>query len=357
MAWEKCLAIRPPNFLKKVGEGSKICAINSRPLFQLFVNEPIIFMACNVRIKFVFPGILRAAMDLDAVLGFELAKSEGDVDGGYTGQTPEIYADTILEYVEKLDFRLPFFIHGDHITVKSTAEKDVEGGRRLIEAEIKAGYTSFAIDASFNKVHDNIGITTELAKPIMDLGIGLEAEVGEIKSKKQGGEISTVEESLEMVEGLRDNGIKQSLLAVNNGSQHGNYDPGQEVHIDLERTGEIFEAIKKYDIAIAQHGITGTPIHLVSQFADHGIRKGNVATHWQNIGHEHLPPDLMQAMKDWAEKEGKGIKFTTRQFKKEIDSIPEQNRKAIKDHAYQVAKEFIEAFRAKGTATRLESML
>lgn len=357
MAWEKCLAIRPQNFIKRVGESSKICAINSRPLFEKFIGEPLIFMACNIRIRHAIPGILKAARELDAILGFELAKSEGGVDGGYSGQTPEIYTETILEYVEQMNFELPFYIHGDHITVKSTDKKDVESGREQIAAEIKAGYTSYAIDASFNEVHDNVGITIDLAKPIMELGIGLEAEVGEIKSAVQGGEITTVAESLEMVEGLRDGGVVQSLLAVNNGSQHGNYAPGQEVHIDLQRTEDIFNAIKKHGVGIAQHGITGTPINMVGQFADHGIRKGNVATHFQNIAHEHLPPDLMKEMKDWAGKEGKNIKFTTKQFKKDIDSIPDENKQAIADHACRVTKEFIEAFRAKGTASRLESML
>ena len=102
---------------------------------------------------------------------------------------------------------------------------------------------------------------------------------------------------------------------------------------------------------IAQHGITGTPLTLVGQFADYGIRKGNVGTNWQNIAHECLPEDLMQAMRDWAKKEGKDIKFATKQFYAEIDSIPEEYKKKTEQAAYESAMEFIKAFRATGTAT------
>ena len=39
-------------------------------------------MACNTRIRHVVPGIMRAAEELDAIVGFEMAKSEGHIDGG-----------------------------------------------------------------------------------------------------------------------------------------------------------------------------------------------------------------------------------------------------------------------------------
>jgi len=241
---------------------------------------------------------------------------------------------TISVVAEEIKFELPFFIHADHITIKKDTPEEIETGRKLIDAQLKAGFTSFAIDASFNEIPINIRITTDLAQPIIEQNIGLETEVGEIKGSGAHGEyITTVDEALEYIEGLRDNKVYPDLLAINNGSKHGNYAPGEEVHIDLKRTGEIYDAIKKYGVAIAQHGITGTPLHLVGQFADFGIRKGNVGTLWQNISHEGLPEDLFREMKAWAEKEGKNIKFATKQFKSEIDSIPEENKKKIEEKA------------------------
>ncbi len=350
---EKLKAYRPDNVLKKIGDASPLLLINSRPVFDALRDEKIIIMACNIRIRHVIPGIMRAAEELDSIVIFEIARTEGDVDGGYTGQTPEIFASTVLEYAEARNYRLPFIIHGDHITVKDTSDKAVESARELIEAEMKAGYSSFAIDASHNEMPDNIRLTAELAKPIVAAGIGLEAEVGEIKLVKEGGALSTVEEAVEFIKGLDEKDVHPVLLATNNGSKHGNYAPGEEVHIDLQRTGEIHDAVKGFGVSIAQHGITGTPLNLVGKFADYGIRKGNVGTLWQNVAHKGLPPDLMKRMKDWADKEKKDIKFANKVFKSQIDSIPDDSKKKIEDLAFQEASEFIKAFRSRGSVTRL----
>jgi fructose-bisphosphate aldolase class II len=109
--------------------------------------------------------------------------------------------------------------------------------------------------------------------------------------------------------------------------------------------------VKKYGVNIAQHGITGTPLHLVGRFADYGIRKGNVGTEWQNIAHRNLPDDLMNEMKKWAKEAGKDIKFTTKQFLKEINGIPEKYKKAIMEESRKTAIEYFKSFRAVGSAT------
>lgn len=349
--------LMPANARKKLGSSTKLKVLSSHDVFRVLKDEKVIIMACNTRIKHVIPGIMRAAQDLDAVVCYELAKSESNLKGGYTGMTPAQYADIVFDYAERVGLTKPFFIHGDHVTTKSPDPAVVAESRDLIKAQLDAGYTSVAVDASFNETADNIKISAELGRMVIDAGAGLEAEVGEIKSTKEGGEITTVEEAVEFIDGMEKAGVHADLLAINNGSKHGNYKPGEEVHIDLKRTGDIYNAIKKWGVCIAQHGITGTPINLVGQFADYGIRKGNVGTNWQNIAHEYLPPDLMNAMREWAKKENKDIKFATKQFLSEINSIPEDCIKKIEDAAYASAVEFITAFRARGSASLVEQRL
>jgi fructose-bisphosphate aldolase class II len=348
---DKVLAQRPSYVVERLGKGSKVCLLNSKDILRVLKDKKTIVMACNTRIKHVIPGIMRAAAELDAVVAFELAKSEGHIDGGYTGQDPETYFATVTGYAEERNFTRPFFIHGDHITVKNTSDKEIESARRLIAAELAAGYTSFAIDASFNELPDNIRITAELAQPIIKRGIGLEVEVGEIKSAGQEAMLTTVEEAVAFISGLKANGVRPDMLAINNGSKHGNYLEGEKIFIDLERTGQIYEAIKGDGVVIAQHGITGTPLHLMGRFTDYGIRKGNVGTQWQNIAHKGLPAGLMEEMSAWARENNKDIKMATKPFKQKIDNIPSENKKMIEDMAYEEARELIKAFRAVGTAS------
>ncbi len=357
MSFDKLLEIRPDNIKKKLGAKSKVCLINGRDVFSNIREDKIIIMACNTRIKHVIPGIMKASMDTDAIVAFELAKSESDLKGGYTGLTPEDYFDVIVAYAEEIGYDRPFLIHGDHLTVKTTKEEDIKSTEELIQAQIQAGFTSYALDASFNEEDDNIVITSRMAKPIVEKGFGLETEVGEIKSVGSSGEITTVDEARTFIEGLHDNGITPDLLGINNGSKHGNYLEGEAISIDLERTGDCYEAVKSYGVCIAQHGITGTPLHLVGKFADYGIRKGNVGTEWQNIAHKNLPPDLMAEMKKWAGEAGKDVKFATKQFFKEIGDIPEKYKKAIEDESRKTAVEYFKAFRAVGSASLLSGKI
>jgi len=337
-----------------LGSRSHISLVSSKNVFEKIKEKPLIIMACNIRLKQVVPGIMKACEELNSIICFELAKSEGDLNGGYTGQTPETFVNMILDYADLYKFTMPFFIHADHLTVKDTAQKSIDSVKKLIEAQINAGYTSFAIDASFNEIPDNIKITTELAKPIIEAGYGLETEVGEVKSTGQKAEITTVEEAIEYVGGLNANNIHPQLLAINNGSKHGNYKPGEDVHIDLERTKDIYNAIKQFNLTIAQHGITGTPLNIIGKFADCGIRKGNVGTEWQNIAFKHIPSDLMDKMKKWSDDNFKDLKFATKEFKKEIDSMDRKNVDEIIDESYHKAKEFVISFRAQNSAKLLD---
>ena len=353
----KILDLRPRHVLKNLGSKSKVCLLNSHDIFKVLRDEKVIIMACNVRIKHVICGIMRAAEELDSIVAFELAKSEGGVDGGYTGQTPQIFFETVAEYAEERKFSKPFFIHGDHTTVKNTSPEAFQSAKEQIQAELEAGYTSIAIDASFNELDDNIRITSQLAALILPYDSGLEVEVGEIKRAGEEATITTVEEATAFTGGLEERGIHPDLLAINNGSKHGNYLAGEKIFIDLERTKEIFGAIKPKGICIAQHGITGTPLNVVGQFADYGIRKGNVGTEWQNIAHQFLPRDLMDQMRIWAQENKKDIKFSTRKFKRDIDSIPQKHVKQIEQKAYETAFSFIKAFRAENLASLVKEKL
>ena len=351
MGIEKALSARPKNTVKKLEKNSKLLPLSGHTIFDVLKEKKVIIMACNIRIRHAVPGIMRAADELDAIVGYELARTEGDLKGGYTGQTPYTFFEMVTDYANKLDFKKPFFIHADHTSVRNTEEEEVKTAEMIIKAAIDAGYTSVSIDASHNETQDNIKLSSQLGRLVQDAGLGLEVEIGEIKLVTEGGELSTVEESLEFVEGLKKNGINPDLLALNNGSKHGNYAPGEKISIDLKRTGEIYNAIKKYGASIAQHGITGTPLALVGQFADYGIRKGNVGTEWQNVVHEHLPKDLFDEMKKWAKDNNQDIKKATKPFKEKIDNIPDKDKKIIEEDAYGRAKEYIKSFRAEGTAS------
>lgn len=354
----KLLTRMPEQIRTKLGAASTVCLLNGRDVFNHLQQENLIVMACNPRIKHVIPGIMKAAEELDAVVAFELTRTEGGLDGGYTGMTPAMFVTTLVDYAERCNFTRPFIIHADHITVKDTSPAEQAAATELIAAQLAAGYTSFALDASFNPLEENIRLVTELAQPVIAADYGLEVELGEVRPVGSESNLTTMAEAEGFLEGLAARGVKPQLLAIDNGSKSGNYLEGEMINLDLSRTKDIYQVARAFDLAgLVQHGITGTPLHIVGKLAEYGIRKGNIGTLWQNVAHAGLPLDLMDAMRQWSRENKRDIKYASGVFKAQIDAIPTENVKQIHDMAYREAREFLLAFRAKGSASKLAAAM
>jgi len=324
------------------------------------------------------------------VVFMELARSECDLKGGYTGMTPSDFSEKMRKAAQDVKFGT-WALHADHITIKKGDAAEIAGTKDLIDAQIKAGYTSFAIDAShlFNfegknvreELDQNIRVTTELALYIRNQmkgkEFGLEVEVGEIGRKDNEGLILTKpEEAVGFIKALNENGVFPNVLAIANGSTHGHtYDANGNVvaqlSIDIPQTQAIAKALRdnKLNVGIAQHGITGTPRELINlHFPKGDIIKGNVGTFWQDVVFDILKvyePALYQNIQEWTLEKYRPLnpgkkdsqvfdgncKFAIKEFYKEIYSVGEETNHAIRARAYAESLVFFRAFGAYHTAS------
>ena len=62
----------------------------------------------------------------------------------------------------------------------------------------------------------------------------------------------------------------------------------------------------------------------------------------------------MNLMKKWSVNNKKDIKFATRVFKNEIDSISAKDWKTIEEDAFKTACDFIKAFRAENLVSKFK---
>ena len=373
--------------------------LSGSTLFNALHDEQCIIMACNTRIvPGVVKGILRAAKDMDAAVILELARSECDLSGGYTGLTPKDYAEKTMKIAKEVGHDI-WSLHADHIGIKKGDTEDLEKTKELVKAQIDAGFTSYAIDAShlfdFNgsdkraELEPNIKATIALAEFItqqMPTDFGLEVEVGEIGRKNETGLVlTTPEEAVTFITALTEAGITPHLLAIANGSSHGNiYDKDgkaiAQVSIDIPQTKAIAKALKDSGstVKIAQHGITGTPREFIRTMFPHGdLLKGNVGTYWQNVFYEVIKvyePALYKEIVDWTRETHKeqaakkGLKSeeqifgtfgkkATKQFFDRIYSLRTGTVQAIESLAYSEALIFFEAFNARGTAGKVREWM
>ena len=363
-------------------------------LFRALHDKKSITMACNTRIvKGVVRGIMRAAKTTDSAVIFELAKSECDLKGGYTGLTPKAFSEQVHNIAREVKHDI-WALHADHTTVKKGSPEEIQDVKKLLDAIINAGYTSFSIDASvlFNtegktveeELAKNIEATAELAKYIENKrgskDHGLEVEVGEIgKTDANGRVLTTPEEAVAFVKALNRNGVDPQVLAIANGSAHGNiFDesgkPIAQVSIDIPLTKKVAKSL--YDnnlgVRIAQHGITGTPLEFINAYFPKGdITKGNVGTFWMNIVWDALKiyqPELYKDIWDWTlstykeESAKKGLKTdeqifgiysknAIKVFFDRIYAVDKETEHAIESAAYSEALKFFRAFSSEGSAT------
>ena len=363
-------------------------------MFDSLKDEKCIIMACNTRItKGVVKGIMKAAKEMDAAVIFELAKSESNLEGGYTGLTPDEYCLTVNSVALDVGFDI-YALHADHIGIKKGNAEEMEDVKKLVKGQIDAGYSSFAIDASHifdfdaktceAELAGNIKATVELAgfiKANKKESFGLEVEVGEIGRKDTGGLILTKpEEAVCYISSLKKAGVEPHMLAIANGSAHGNtFDSEgnqiEQVSIDIPQTIAVGKALRDagHDVTIAQHGITGTPLSIIKdKFPKDYIRKGNVGTHWMNIVWDifkEKEPELYKEIWDWtienhgsADKKdietfGKKSKLAITVFKDKIYAMSPETEKAVEEKAYVEAKRFFDAFNAEGTASIVRKAL
>lgn len=358
-------------------------------MFDALRDKDCIIMAVNTRyIPGVAQGIMRAARDTDSPLLIEIARSECDLKGGYTGYTPKDFAERIMEVAEKTGCST-WVLHADHISVKAGDAETIKGTKELVRAQIDAGFTSYAIDAShiFNfdgtnekeELEGNLKATIEIGTMITEQmeekGIdsyGLEVEVGEVGRKDdEGFMLTTAKQATTFITELNTAGIHPQLLAIANGSTHGNiYDERgvkiEQVSIDIPRTKEIAGALRQLNlnVRIAQHGITGTPLNLIAtRFPRGDVLKGNVGTFWQNLVWDVLKVyeiDLYERIRAWVletyagkgksddEIFGKNSKYAFKQFFDEMHAIDKEAVKAMEAQAYASALMFFKAFNSLG---------
>jgi fructose/tagatose bisphosphate aldolase len=369
---------RPENVQKRFPD-SKTPLVNGKALYDAARKANAMIMAANIRCRLPLEGIIRASMATQAPVVYEIAKSEL----GYTEFDPMSFVEFIVEENDRLgNSSVPFAIHGDHITVKNPDEK--EEVAKLVALELEAGFTSFAIDASYMENEQNLATTLELAKPVVEGGFALEVELGEIGAKSGSAEgFTQPDEASWFIGELVKGGIHPNLLAINNGSIHGTYFGATQEGIQLDLTKEIWEAIQPWDVDIAQHGITGTSLDKITLFIHHGIRKGNVGTFWQNISfglamnqngnaittpekhyikrpYRGIPDELWKKMWEWAEETGNtggNIKKANKAFADELNGVPEECRKRVSRQACEEAIRLFEATNSAGLAGEVIGLL
>jgi fructose/tagatose bisphosphate aldolase len=269
--FEKAVQIgRPPN-VTKLFPNSRALLVSGKFIDRAMLKKgKAMTIAANGRNRLVIEGALRAAQKANAAIIIEIAKSEGGA-GAYCAVNYWNIATFVDALCNQLGITVPVAVHADHYGIKG--DEDVEAAKVEIPSLFDAGITSIAIDASH--LPDDQNLLASLAlNPCVPAWAGLETEVGEIKGKEG---LSTVAETLFLIQGLNAHDVFPDWIALNNGTSHGIEASDQGIQVEL--TTQIHNAIKDYNVSGAQHGTSGNSSdRLRAIVSKTKTTKANVAT-------------------------------------------------------------------------------
>lgn len=272
-------------------------------------------------------AVFRAANKYDAgAMLFEIARSEM----GYTDQRPLEYTVCVLAAAIKEIYRGPIFIQGDHFQVsaarfKQDAAAEIQAIKTLMDEAVAAGFfnididTSTLVDLSYDTLdaqqkanYQQCAVLTKYARSIEpeEITISLGGEIGEVGHKN-----STVEELRAFMEGYRKEtegytGI--SKISVQTGTSHGGVVLADgtlaDVKVDFDTLRDLSKAAREeYGLGGAvQHGASTLPAEMFHKFPEIGTVEIHLATGFQNIIYDYLPPALVQEAYDYLRENLKG---------------------------------------------------
>lgn len=250
---------------------------------------------------------------------FEIARGEV----GYTGQSHDEYATTVLAAAIAENYVGPVYIQADH--TQFSAEKyatDPKGQeeilKKFIKSAIDAGFYNIDIDASTlvdltktnleEQQKENAHMTAVLTDYIREIQpsgvtVSVGGEIGHIGGKNSTGDeyeafMRLVGSQLKSVVGL-------SKVSVQTGTSHGGtvLPDGtiKQAVVDfsvIESIGAI--AKEKYHMGgVVQHGASTLPTTLFHRFPEVGTLEIHLATGFQNIIFDHMSDELKKEIYEW----------------------------------------------------------
>lgn len=174
---------------------------------------------------------------------------------------------------------VPVFIHLDH-------GSDYDICREALDL----GFTSVMIDGSALPVAENAAMTNRVIGDAHELGVPVEAEVGELLRLDESGtpqenkNLADPEEVRQFLELCQ-----PDLLAVGIGNAHGYYNGTPDIHLEiLDRVRAIT------DIPLVMHGCTGLSDEIIKETIKRGVAKINFGTEVRYKYVEHYREGLEQ---------------------------------------------------------------
>ncbi len=163
---EKVLSLRPTNAAQRLGPASRLPVLNPRDVSRALRNRPL---ACLwVPALGALPGVLRAARELDAVVGLASPYAPLDRDGPYR------FVDALRAAAAEVSHERPVFLQAGPIRLLGADARSLEQAGEAVFRCLDAGFSLLSLDGSRLPLEEHQHACRELSLPVMERELPVE---------------------------------------------------------------------------------------------------------------------------------------------------------------------------------------
>ncbi len=342
---ERLLALRPTNAAARLGHDSALPLLNPRDVLRSLESEPAAVACLQIPADPVFAAVLRAARDLDSVLGLSSPYRPAQ------REAPARSFEALRVAAEETAHRKPIFLQAGPLRLTSLEGRAVEAAAGDVFRFIDAGFTLISLDVSMLDPEQALQVA-EVARPAIERELAIE-----VAPPRGASGHGAAEELGRFLDALAQAGLRPNLVRISSRTVVPDALPGAaEPEPDFEYLREISHTVRDQGalLALEDHG---TPIRRLSAWAAAGVKKVDLSEPFARRVLQVLPPDTQTALRAKAQSARMGLGELLAQLGDPLAAVTPAERDRVEALCYGEACDVLEAMAGKGTATRCARFL
>jgi hypothetical protein len=282
---ERILRLRPANVVDRLGQGSTLPILEPRRLGRALLERGVPLLCVPVLLPPVMAGLLRAARELDAVIGLSCpALYERPV-------AAEAFITALKNEGEGLH-RKPFFLQAGPLRLSSSSPAALEQAYAVACKLLDAGFSLLSLDGSRLGVANSVQACRDLVQATMGKGVAVE-----LTAPRNAGGRTSAEGLRNYLQSLEKAGARPDFVRVGVPLLE-EEQRGEQRHdgLDTALLGELAAVASRFgvELTVADRGRTAHSEFI--EWARVGARKLDAGDTFSRIVLDALPEDVSKGL-------------------------------------------------------------
>jgi hypothetical protein len=342
--FEKVLSLRPTNAATRLGSTSRLPVLNPRDISRGINDRPLLCLW--VADLSVLPGLLRAAREVDAVLGLASPYAPLNRDAPYR------FVDALRFVAAEVGHERPVFLQAGPQRLASAEPRALQQGAEHVFRCLDAGFSLVSLDASRLAIEDQPRAYRELSAPAAERELAIE-----VTAPREAGARTSPDALEALLSQLAQERVFPRYVRVE--ARVAAAGASQEDARLLD--AELMEALRGVATAFKAELTLEDPGHgalqSLSGWQALGARKIDAVEALGQIAARALPGQLKAALQQRADSARLPLGELLAQSEQFFGSVGPAARERTEALSFAEALDLLEALRVRGSATRCISFL